>query len=386
MFKEIGAVVAAERIRQKRRVADLGVDAHTVENLETGNPGITTSQLDKIAAALQLDPFALRAGTLQRHFLPSVFFRQIGMHQDLDSADGAALDVALEHARARNHLTAALGLDAGLFPTGRLTPHPVAADAPNAAAYQGYQFAQDLRRTLGNESSALSDLRELAEQTCGVAVLVRRLTTAGSTAVAVKSGNAAAIVLATTAASQRRELFARTWIAHELCHVFFDPDVGGVHLSIDVDDERQVQQPERRARAFAAELLLPLAGLRKLIGPPAQVGGESTARNLVAMARDAFGSTWQVAANHLCNHGFLSMDLRESLKQSPPAMTREWLTTLPDADAPSLQVAGLTRRAYDAGLLTDGEARSLLGLERLAPLPWERFRAVGRSTSAAFAP
>jgi hypothetical protein len=42
--------------------------------------------------------------------------------------------------------------------------------------------------------------------------------------------------------------------------------------------------------------------------------------------------------------------------------------------------------AYDAGLLTDGEARSLLGLERLGPLPWERFRVVGRSTSAAFAP
>jgi hypothetical protein len=120
-------------------------------------------------------------------------------------------------------------------------------------------------------------------------------------------------------------------------------------------------------------LLLPEAGLRKLIGPPAGVTGEIGSRNLVAMARDAFGSTWQVAANHLCNHGFISLSLREWLERQPsPAMSRPWATSLPAVDAPSVQVALLTRRAYDAGHLTDGEVRALLDIEALAPLPWER--------------
>ena len=108
------------------------------------------------------------------------------------------------------------------------------------------------------------------------------------------------------------------------------------------------------------------------MGSPAGVTSEVGARNLVAMARDALGSTWQVAANHLCNLGFISFDLRDWLeRQQPPAMSRPWATSLPAAGAPSAQVGQLTRRAYDAGHLTDGEVRALLDIERLAPLPWE---------------
>ena len=53
-------------------------------------------------------------------------------------------------------------------------------------------------------------------------------------------------------------------------------------------------------------------------------------------------------------------------------MTREWLTSLPAVDAPSAHLAALTRRAYDAGHLTDGEVRALLDVDPLAALPWER--------------
>jgi hypothetical protein len=53
-------------------------------------------------------------------------------------------------------------------------------------------------------------------------------------------------------------------------------------------------------------------------------------------------------------------------------MTRAWITSLPAVDAPSVHVAMLTRRAYDAGHLTDGEVRALLDLDVMAPLPWER--------------
>jgi len=61
------------------------------------------------------------------------------------------------------------------------------------------------------------------------------------------------------------------WIAHELCHrPFVDPEVEGVHVVIDFDGDRHVHEAERRARAFAAELLLPDAGLRKAYRVPPQ--------------------------------------------------------------------------------------------------------------------
>jgi hypothetical protein len=46
--------------------------------------------------------------------------------------------------------------------------------------------------------------------------------------------------------------------------------------------------------------------------------------------------------------------------------------TPPHDGAPSLQVGALVRRAYDAGHLTDGEARAILDIDRFAPLPWDR--------------
>jgi hypothetical protein len=371
MFKEIGAAIATERTRQGLRVGDLGVDPRIVETIEAGEPGITTTQLEQIAEALQLDVAKLRAGEVQARPQPSVFLRHRGAHQDFADADLGVLDVALEHARARNALARLAGDEVGIYPSRKLETRGVAGDVTNAPARQGYQLARELRRLLGNEADALADLRELAENACGVTVLVRRLATIGSSAFAVKAAEAAAILLAPI--MHGREPFARVWLAHELCHLLFDPDAGGVHVIVDFDDDRHVQQAERRARAFAAELLLPEAGLRKLAGSPAGITGDVGSKNLVAMARDAFGSTWQVAANHLCNLGFISLGLREWLeRQPPPPMSRPWTTSLPQVDAPSMHVELLTRRAYDAGHLTDGEVRALLNVETLAPLPWER--------------
>jgi hypothetical protein len=371
MFKEIGAIVAAERLRQARRVEDLGVDPRIVEALESGRGGITTTQFEKIAAALQLDPKALRSGRRQQVQRPSVFFRQIGMHQDFSFDDDPILDAAIEHAQARNDLARMVGSGLGLFPSGKLSTQPVAANAQNAAAHQGYQLARDLRRSVGSESSPLADLRMIAESLCGCTVLVRRLSTIGSTAIAVKAGSAAAILITPDTVAQLREPFIRAWIAHELCHVMFDVASEGLHLSIDLDDE-STNQSERRARAFAAEFLLPLTGLNELLGNPREEQSESAARKMVSLARDTFGCTWQITVNHLHNHGFLSKELRAWLeRQQTPPMTREWATPLPLADGPSLQVSDLTKKAYSAGHLTDGEVRHLLGLELLAPLPWD---------------
>lgn len=370
MFQQIGAAIASERTRQGLRSSELGVAAEVVEALEAGKPGITTTQLEAIAHALQVDEIALRAGEIKLRAVPSVFLRHRGIHQDFAASDLSILDAALEHARSRNALAHLVGDSPGLFPLHQIEVRGAASDVANAAARQGYQLARELRRALGNDADALGDLRELAETACGVTVLVRQLATIGSSALAIKAGDAAAIVLAPV--GPVREPLARVWLSHELCHILYDPDDAGVHVVVDFDGERHAQLAEQRARAFAAELLLPEAGLRKLIGPPAGVTGESAARNLVALARDAYGATWQVAANHLANLGFVAMELRDWLERQPPLpMSRAWTTQLAAAGAPSLHVTALTRRAYDAEIITDGEVRALLGLDVVMTLPWE---------------
>jgi Zn-dependent peptidase ImmA (M78 family) len=170
----------------------------------------------------------------------------------------------------------------------------------------------------------------------------------------------------------KNPLLTRVYLAHELCHVLFDPSVGGLHLVIEGADEQKNHAAEQRARACAAELLLPLEGLSRLFGVQRALSEPGAALGLVAQARNRFGTPHDIAANHLCNLGFVDRRLREWLEAEktifvgvPPA------TRLPLHDGPSQHVAELVARAHREGLLTDGEARSTLGLDRLALLPWD---------------
>lgn len=144
-----------------------------------GGAGITTTQLEKIAGALQIDPVALRAGEIQAKLQPSVFLRHRGARQDFAMADAPVLDAALDHARSRNVLAGLVGQALGVLPLRKVETRGVANDAANAPARQGYQLARELRRMIGNEADAIADLREFAESVCGVTVLVRRLATIG---------------------------------------------------------------------------------------------------------------------------------------------------------------------------------------------------------------
>ncbi|HEU4412237.1 MAG TPA: ImmA/IrrE family metallo-endopeptidase [Polyangiaceae bacterium] len=161
-------------------------------------------------------------------------------------------------------------------------------------------------------------------------------------------------------------------MAHELCRVLFDPSEGGLHLVVEGADERRGQAAEQRARAFAAELLLPFEGLSRLLGVPRALEETGAVRDLIARARSHFGTPHEIASNHLCNLNFIDRRLRERLEAetttfaaTPPT------TTLPARNAPSRVVAELVARAHREGLLTDSEARSTLGLDQFDRLPWD---------------
>jgi transcriptional regulator with XRE-family HTH domain len=376
VIERIGDIVRTVRERENRSRSDVadrsGVPLSILEALERGQRGITTTQLDEVAQALSLDFTALLNGREVHRRLPSVFLKHEPI-QDFDDRDGAILDEAHEQGRSLRSLRSLLGdpplaLQAGTFPQ-REAP----ADRPEAPAQDGYRLARVVRQWLGNTAEPLGDLRALLEERFGVAVVVRPLGSSRVTAAGIRADDDATIVLGTRDPQRiMNPLLTRVHLPHELCHVLFDPSQGGLHIVVDWVADRRSHAAEQRARAFAAELLLPLEGLTQLLGPARAVDTTSSARDLVAAARSRFGTPHEIAANHLCNLRFVDLRLREWLEAekttftgTPPA------TTLPASGAPSIFVGNLVERAHGDNLLTDADARSILGLDRLAPLPWD---------------
>jgi Zn-dependent peptidase ImmA (M78 family) len=226
---------------------------------------------------------------------------------------------------------------------------------------------------LNQVKEPLADLRDLVESRFGAIVVSRQLASKKVTAAAVRAGVAAAIVLAANDTQRAANpLVTRVNLAHELCHALFDPLVGGLQIVLDENNDRKVNAAEQRARAFAAEFLLPLEGLSALLGPPLTTSDADAASRMVARARSHFGTPHEIAANHLCNLGFVNMTLRERLEYDKTSFTGTApVTSLPRAGEPSLAVREHVEAAHRDGHITDGEARSILDLDRLAPLPWD---------------
>ncbi len=351
---------------------EAGIQAQALESLEEGKPGLTTTQLVALARVLLLDPVALLNGRKEERPVPSVFLRHAPA-QDFDAQDYASLDEALEEGRELNRLRELLGRSALCLQANAFQTREAAADSPDAPAWDGYKLARDVRRSLGQTKEPFADIREVIEGRLGATVVVRHLASKKVTAATVRAGVAAAIVLA-AADTQRASnpLLARVILAHELCHALFDPLTGGLQIVIDENNDRKTNAAERRARAFAAEFLLPLEGLSSLLGPALSISDADTASQMVARARSHFGTPHEIAVNHLCNHGFLHISLRERIEHDKTTFTGTVpVTTLPRAGEPSIVVREHVEAAHRDGHITDGEARAILGLDRLAPLPWD---------------
>jgi Zn-dependent peptidase ImmA (M78 family) len=371
MIARIGEVVARVRVRRGLATAELAArierDVDIIERLEAGQPGVTTTQLDAIAAALGIDSGALRRGEEIERPVPSVFLLHHQEMQDFRDEDLAILDDAIEQARDLCALGRVLRELDATWPGATFKRSAAPHDASDAAARHGYQLATELRRRLQRATEPLRDLRAVAEEELAVVVLRRRLSTRG--ACAVKAGDAAAIVL--NGSAHQFDARTRAAIAHELCHVLHDPDREGVHVVLDLETDRNAHANEQRARGFAAELLLPRAGLNGLFGVPRDVREQAAAVEMVTGAMDHFGASWQITANHLCNHGFVDRSLRAWLEAlEAHALAPSWSVVLPPLDGPSVLVRTRAQRAHEQALITDGEARAMLGLEPIDPLPW----------------
>lgn len=180
---------------------------------------------------------------------------------------------------------------------------PASADA----ARHGHVLARQTRAALDLRTEPLPELRELLERELGVVVVVHELRTRDLRAGAVLDFDrtAAAIVIG---ASTRRPALQRVALAHELCHLLYDPALPRrLVLTLDrMGTGNTLELGENRARGFAAELLLPLEGLRDLLGPATASSDPGDAATSVQRAAERYGTSWELTANHLFNLGFIS--------------------------------------------------------------------------------
>jgi len=377
MLRDIGKIVASARKRLNLDVQGLAtrasVEAAVLSALEKGKPGITTTEIDRIAEQLELDPAALLLGRDTPRPKSSIFLRHQG-HQDFDFDAESVLDEALEAGRSLRFLNGAL----------KCTPSPrlwsktaLARVGRGPAAQEGYRLDNALRQLIKLPSEPLPDVGELLEERFEIAVVVETLPSAKMTAVSVRdAAGAAAIVLnASDAHRSSNTQLARVYVTHELAHIMYDPSDGGLHIVIDREDAgpqaSTVERAEQRAKAFAAEFLMPLHGLLDLLGTPEAVTSTTRARDLVSRARKHFSTPWEIAANHLNHHGFISNEARETLLHQRPkdAPTGLLATRLPDPGASSIALSERVRRAHRDGLITDGQVRVALKLAVDDPLP-----------------
>lgn len=318
-----------------------------VERLAASEEGyIDADTLERMAALYALDGEELQRGTI----MPvtgvggSTVFLLQGPYQDFNAQDLGAIERAMRAARAMTALRAAEGESDPLSRRVQFTPRPPAGPRPRDAAQQGYKLARHVRAKLGLDGKPIEDMGDLLEGHLGIAILVDELASAGLRAASVLDAHraAAAIVLsAEDADRERNPTLARVYLAHELCHLLFDPGFpDSVRLALDdrpSDGSSSKKEGskidlllESRAKGFAAEFLIPLEGVRTLLGAAgASASSLGSARAMVAKVRDHFGTPWEIATRYLSNLGFLKPELTFDLLGKPEPTRVHHATSLP---------------------------------------------------------
>lgn len=297
-----------------------------------------------LAGRIQFEPVTDDATTDD-----ATIFLLHGAYQDFAPSDWAKLDRALQFGRLY-----ASSNRQGLAERQGFIPVPAAGTKPRDAAMQGHALARRVRSRLNLGGAPLDDVRKLVEERLGIVVLVERFETDDLRAASIvdASRTAAAIVVSAMDASrQKAPLLSRVYLAHELCHILFDPSAPG-RVQIVLDENPQTQPRgssraasretllESRAKGFAAEFLLPRAGVEPLLGPPEGDGlSISRARTLVEKAAEHFKTPWQLTTWHLKNLGYMAEPTAEELIRAQGSAPSLDPTSLPPVAGPPLSLS-----------------------------------------------
>ena len=316
-------------------LASVGVGSAQLEAVAAGDLGSwTTFTATQLARRLGYDD-----GVLWREEGPTV--------QELRGYRGTArVLAATDQVLLRGVQSVLEALEIRPTDTTRTTPKRSARRPPWS---QGYALARWARKLGHVEKVPLPDLASWIEATFSVPVLTAPLATTQLEGVTVLGPRGVALVL--DRARVGDALPMRRTMAHELCHALFDPlpsepawrpEFGG-------DPAGDEELLEQRARAFAAELLIPLAGLRRL-----ELPAEPQAR--VGVVAEHFGAPTELTRFHLDNHGFLGEPDSARAAVELPTMGSSWT-------APPGQLLWRTLgQRIEAGEMSLGRARELARL------------------------
>jgi transcriptional regulator with XRE-family HTH domain len=315
---------------------------------ESGSPSVSTAAVTRAALALGVDPDRIDQLSSSD---PALAFNHAGV-PDFFHADVAELRARLDRARTYRFV-----LDV-LEHRGRLEDQqPQALSVPPYA--QGYALARAVRAALGEPINPLPDLKALLEREAGVLVSTHGFTAQSVRGVTAKEPEtrAAAVVVAFPLSGHER-LLRRVDLAHELAHVLFDAAQATTDIWIDTD-EAPSTSIEQRARAFAAELLLPLAAIEAELGPrPTTELSATGIRPTAEVLMRVYRATPDVVANHLTNHRYLAKGEREALAAL--------LTNVPAApcveDFRTDALWDAVREAVEKNRMSQARALELLGL------------------------
>lgn len=326
MSAEMSASEAIRTLRVLRgfSLTDLAeraaISTEQLRALEAGHREADLETVVRLSLLFGVDPRALQEGTIQRPESSPQAGRVFLFSGDTDSFRTADLRVfsrGLQHGRF--YVTQTEQGAHGLQRRLRLSPVQPAGPDNADAARQGHRLAQMLRLLLQQHGAPIFDLRQLVEEQLGIVVSVAHMVTRGLRAGAVLDLQRAGAAMLLRARPQRAAL-RRVEMAHELCHLLFDPLGGEDHVQLTVDtaaeDRPSASLLEARARGFAAELLLPRAGLLELLGPPRRHHTDG-AEQVITHAQEHFGTPRQLTVNHLANTGYFDETTRYRLLRGP---------------------------------------------------------------------
>src|SRR5581483_10125696 len=238
------------------------------------------------------------------------------------------------------------------LPGGARPRRPV--DGPAAASEKAAtDLAGKLRAELGMGDAPVRDLVGLCERDCGVDVSFEPLGSDQS-GLLVHSGDEVALALVNSDEPAGRQRFT---LAHELAHHLFDDP-----LEVVIEGAGSEPAMERRCDAFASELLMPSAGVRRLIGD-----GPVTEAVLVD-ALVAFGVSREAMLNRLRKLKAITEDERGQLLSGT---ARSLFASVGRSVDFSQWDAGVTTRRAPVRVeqrLLDGYRKGRLGIGPVATL------------------
>jgi Zn-dependent peptidase ImmA (M78 family) len=344
-LEQLGEIFSTLRSVSGLAIGDVaravGCDESTLREAERGDldDALTTA----LAECYGLDAEALRAGLVGRGGEASAaVFLFHGAATAFDVRDLPLIERAMQTARVYTATTqdGRRGIEA----RARFRARPPSGPAPADAAMQGHALAREVRAALEVAHAPLGDLRALLEERFGAVVLVDAFVSYDLRALATLDAAracAATVLGADDPQRAQNPLLARVYLAHELCHLLFDPvrpgrvqiaaDLVGTGASTRPDGSASVEAlMESRARGFAAEFLIPQRGVEQRLGAPgAPIESMARALPLIQETIHHFATPKEIAVWHLINLGYVARRLSNELIAAHISNKSTDTTTLP---------------------------------------------------------